>query len=310
MAIIKLKPAEKEAVWGGRKLIEEFGFSHEGDNLAEAWVLSAHPDGSSTIANGEHEGEAFADYIAANGEKVLGKNGGKYGDFPILIKFIDAKSDLSVQVHPDEEYAKKHENQHGKTEMWYVIDAEPGATLCYGCKKSVTREEFRENIDNTTLDRVMNMVPVKKGDVFFIEAGTLHAIGAGVLVAEIQQNSNVTYRVYDYGRKGVDGKPRDLHIDKAVDVTNLNPPKELDFGEHIGACEAFVTDLHELKGDSYSGVVNDDSFVSLLIIDGNGNISCGDENLSAKKGDCFFLPAGSGEYGVEGDMTVIEVRIP
>lgn len=310
MAIIKLKPAEKEAVWGGRKLIEEFGFSHEGDNLAEAWVLSAHPDGPSVITEGECAGESFADYVARGGESVLGKNGIKYGDFPVLIKFIDAKSDLSVQVHPGEEYAKANEGQHGKTEMWYVIDAEPGAMLCYGCKSEITKEEFKKNIDNVTLDRVMNMVPVKKGDVFFIEAGTLHAIGAGVLVAEIQQNSNVTYRVYDYGRKGIDGKPRDLHIDKAIDVTNLYPPKKVDFGEHIGACEAFVCDLHTLKDEIFDGVVNDESFVSLLVVDGKGRVDCGDDSMSAKKGDCFFLPAGSGAFTISGNMTVIEVRIP
>lgn len=311
MAILKLEPAKKSAIWGGRKLIEEFGKDFDGENLAETWELSAHPDGSSVIASGEDAGLTLPEYIEKYGKGVLGTNCEKFEDFPILIKLIDAKSELSVQVHPDDDYAREHENQYGKTEMWYVVDAEPGAKLCYGCKREVSKDEFRKHIEENTLDEVMNMVPVKPGDVFFIEAGTIHAIGGGIVIAEIQQNSNVTYRVYDYGRVGADGKPRELHIEKALDVVKLAPPKtDYDFGEHIGECDCFVVDLFQIDDAEMHGAATGESFVSLLVVDGEGAIENEGEAVSVKKGDSILLTAGSGEFSVKGKLTVIQTRIP
>ena len=216
MSVLKLLPAYKDYLWGGHRLVDEYNKEYDGDILAETWELSCHPDGPSRIANGRYAGKTLEEYIEAEGKGVLGTHCRRFRDFPILIKFIDAKQDLSVQVHPDNRYALKNEGQYGKTEMWYVVDAGEDATLYYGFKEEISKEEFAERIENDTVLDVLNKVPVQKGDVLFIESGTIHAIGADILIAEIQQNSNVTYRVYDYGRVGKDGKKRDLHIEKAA----------------------------------------------------------------------------------------------
>lgn len=311
MAVYRLEPAKKSAIWGGRRLIEEFGKEFDGDNLAETWELSVHPDGPCRIASGDCAGLTLPEYISKKGENILGKNCRRFEDFPILIKLIDAKADLSIQVHPDNEYAREHEGQYGKTEMWYVMDASPGATLCYGCKEKVSKEEFRQQIEDGTLDQSLNMVPVAAGDVFFIKAGTIHAIGGGILIAEIQQNSNVTYRVYDYNRKGADGKLRELHVEKALDVSELAPPqKDFDFDGHIGLCDCFITDLVKTEGSVMTVHAGEDSFICVLVVDGTGTIENGGDELTAKRGECFFAEAGSGDCRLDGDMTAIVVKIP
>ena len=219
METIKLTPACKDYLWGGEKLRQDYGIQSQLHPLAEAWVLSCHPDGPSVVATGPLAGKALPEYIQEKGPGCLGADCEKFTDFPILAKFIDAKGDLSIQVHPSNEYALAHEHQFGKTEMWYVLDCEPGATLYYGFQHQISREEFQQRIQDNTLTEVLNAVPVEKGDLFFIPAGTLHAIRKGIVVAEIQQNSNMTYRIYDYGRVGADGKPRQLHIQQALEVT-------------------------------------------------------------------------------------------
>ncbi|GFI62391.1 mannose-6-phosphate isomerase ManA [Clostridiales bacterium] len=216
MAILKLKPSYKDYVWGGTRLITEFGKDFSGDRLAEAWELSCHPDGPSYVENGEYTGSTLNEYILMEGKKVTGTKSRKYEQFPLLVKFIDAKDDLSIQVHPSDAFALENEGQYGKTEMWYIVDCEEGSSLYYGFSKEISKEEFVERIEKKTLLEVLNKVEVQKGDVLLIEPGTIHAIGKGNLIAEIQQNSNVTYRVYDYGRKGADGKERDLHIEKSA----------------------------------------------------------------------------------------------
>ena len=199
MSILKLLPAGKDYLWGGTRLIKEYNKNFNLDKLAETWELSCHPDGLCTIAEGEFAGRTLSEYLDIVGKKVLGTKCEHMEQFPLLIKFIDAKNDLSIQVHPSDEYALTHEGQYGKTEMWYIMDCQPGAFIYYGFKEAISNEEFAERIQNKTLLEVLNKVEVKKGDVFFIEPGTIHAIGSGNLIAEIQQNSNVTYRVYDYG---------------------------------------------------------------------------------------------------------------
>ena len=198
MAIVKLCPSYKDYLWGGKKLITDFYKEYDGDVLAESWELSCHKDGPSYIAAGEYAGETLEQYIIMEGKKILGRHARKFSKFPVLIKFIDAAEDLSVQVHPGDEYAIKNENQYGKTEMWYVVDCEEGASLYYGFAREVSTEELEQRIRDNTLLEVLNKIYVKKGDVLFIEPGTIHAIGKGNVIAEIQQNSNVTYRVYDY----------------------------------------------------------------------------------------------------------------
>ena len=224
----------------------------------------------------------------------------------ILTKFIDAKNNLSIQVHPSNEYALKNEHQYGKTEMWYVLDCEPGAFLYYGFDHEISKAEFEERIKNNTLTEVLNAVPVHKGDCFFIPAGTLHAICKGIVIAEVQQNSNVTYRVYDYGRVGADGKPRALHVEKALDVTLRTPPVKHDFGSHLAQGEYFTVDA---KNGAFEDTADEKSFVSLLVTDGEGELTCGGETVVVKKGDSFFLPAGSGSYAVRGTCQTLVTRV-
>ena len=223
--ILKLKPAFKDYIWGGTKLRDDFGFKSDLKKIAEGWMLSCHKDGENIIDGGKFDGKTLSEVINETGKDILGTKAQKYDFFPILIKLIDAKDNLSVQVHPNDDYALRVEGEYGKTECWYVIDCDEGAELIYGFKKKISNEEFRKRIEDNTFLDIVNHVKVKKGEFFFIESGTLHAIGKGILLAEIQQNSNTTYRVYDYNRLGADGKPRELHTEKALDVTKCEPPK-------------------------------------------------------------------------------------
>lgn len=314
MSILKLKPACKDYIWGGHRLAEEYDIAYDGDVLAEAWELSCHPDGPSVITNGKWAGKTLTEYIESQGWDVLGTHCRRFRDFPILIKLIDAKQNLSIQVHPDNRFALEKEGQYGKTEMWYVLDAQEGAYLYYGFKEEITKEEFARRIRENTLPEVLNAVSVKKGDVLFIESGTLHAIGQGIMIAEIQQNSNVTYRVYDYGRVGKDGRKRDLQIEKALAVTNRRPViRSGKSYPHIADCDYFTVDKLNLDGDIMSrveGNVSKDSFVSVLILGGEGTIICGKECVPYQKGDSLFLAAGSGSYQIAGtcDALVTSVR--
>lgn len=316
---IKLKPAFKDYLWGGTRLRDDFGKDCDFDKVAESWELSCHKDGNSVVADGEFAGLTLAQYIEKEGKSVLGTNCEKFENFPILIKLIDAKDNLSVQVHPNNEYAQRVEGEYGKTEMWYVVDCDEGASLLYGFKHNITKEEFRERIENNTLLEVTNSVPVKKGDVFFIEAGTLHAIGKGILIAEIQQNSNTTYRIYDYGRVGADGKPRQLHIDKAVDVTNLCPAKPypqsepVDMGgwtkKRLAKCEYFTVDV--INVDTSAALEADkSSFVNILVLDGGCVLSSeGNDAVELKKGDSVFIPAGLNKFELTGKCSAVMTHI-
>lgn len=318
--LLKLRPALKDYLWGGTRLKTDFGFKTDLEIVAEGWMLSCHKDGENQVENGEYQGKTLSQVLDIAGKDLLGTNGAKFDRFPILIKLIDAKKDLSVQVHPDNAYALRVEGEYGKTECWYVLDCDEGAELIYGFKKPISKEEFKARTDNNTFLEVVNKVKVHKGDLFFIEAGTLHAIGGGILLAEIQQNSNTTYRVYDYGRRGADGKLRPLHIDKAVDVTNCAPPTHAvsPEGEKIQnrdtemqlltTCDLFT--VTSVKTDSvYASTADETSFVSVLVTEGRGEIACGTDTLPLKKGDSFFIAANSGRFTIEGTVEFIETRI-
>ncbi len=304
---LKLTPTIKDYIWGGTRLRDRFGLQSDLDRLAEAWVLSCHKDGASVVQNGDLAGKTLAEAIAALGRDCLGQKGKAFAFFPMLIKLIDAKSNLSIQVHPSDEYALEVEKEFGKTEMWYVVDADEGAYLYYGFQKEISKDEFARRIAEDTITDVLNKVEVKKGDCFFIEAGTIHAIGAGLLIAEIQQNSNTTYRVYDYGRVGADGKPRELHVEKAKAVTELCPPKypvqNLQSGR-LAECPYFTVDKHDLDGEITLQVGND-SFSSLLCVSGQALVN----GVDIKAGECVFLPAGLGEVTVAGKAELIESRV-
>ena len=313
MALLKLKPSFKDYLWGGHRLVDDYQKEYDGEILAESWELSCHPDGPSYIVNGEHAGKTLREFIETEGKEVLGTNCERFEDFPILAKFIDARDSLSIQVHPDNAYALKYEGQYGKTEMWYVMDCEPGAYLYYGFNREVSAEEFAERIEKETLEEVLNKVEVHKGDVLFIEARTLHAICKGILIAEIQQNSNLTYRIYDYGRVGADGKKRELHVEKALKVTDrFSVVKNTDAYPHVADCEYFTVDKLYLDGTlmgSVKGTVDKSSFVSILFMEGEGQISCGGEVLPYRKGDSFLLTADSGDYEVYGSCEALVTTI-
>jgi mannose-6-phosphate isomerase len=311
MEPLKLQPIFKDYLWGGTKLKTDYNKQTNMEIVAESWELACHKDNKSVIINSEFAGKTLSSYIEKYGRDILGTNCDRFEYFPILIKFIDAKDNLSVQVHPENEYALRVEGEYGKTEMWYILDCEKDASLLYGFKHNISKSEFRQRIEDNTLLEVLNSVPVKKGDVFFIEAGTLHAIGSGIVIAEIQQNSNTTYRVYDYGRVSADGKPRELHIEKAKDVTHLSPPTH--DANPMGKCEHFngyskillatceYFNVNSIKVElSCKLCVDNTSFNSLLCIEGSGFINYSNEVMSVEKGDSIFIPADFGEFTING----------
>lgn len=315
MEILKLNPVFKDYIWGGTKLRDDYGFKSNLEKLAEGWMLSCHKDGENTVLNGEFKNKTLSEVVKENPE-FLGENGKKFEYFPILIKLIDAKNDLSVQVHPDNEYAMRVEKEYGKTECWYILDCDEDAELIYGFNRNLTSDEFRKAIENNTFMDAVNKVKVKKGDLFFIEAGTLHAIGKGILLAEIQQNSNTTYRVYDYGRLGADGKPRELHTEKAIDVTictpptrDTNPEGKLITGngyseQLLTKCELFNVKKISVTNE-YPDIADEKSFVSVLVTEGNGTI----DDIEIKKGDSLFIPANYGEFRICGKVDGIITRV-
>ena len=302
--IYKLSPATKDNLWGGNKL-RAYGKESASDRIAESWELSFTNGGEARIADGRSMSEAFD-------RAAWGKNAAKFEFFPTLTKFIDAREKLSVQVHPSDEYALKNEGQYGKTEMWYVVEAEKGAGLYMGLKRRATPEEFLSKVNDGTVEELLSFVEVKAGDVFFIPSGTIHAIGAGVLIYEIQQNSTLTYRLYDYMRRDKDGNLRELHVEKAMLVSDLDvykpAPRVKNSPEIIGKCEYFETAKHKLNFTKMEFDVTDDSFLALTAVGGEGVV----EGEKIKLGDTFFSPAGAGRITVETDGTLelITVKIP
>jgi mannose-6-phosphate isomerase len=312
---IKVQPIFKEIIWGGNRLKTDYNKVSDLNNIAESWELTVRDDGMNAIVGGEFDGLTMQEYIDKNGFSVVTNK--ELDRFPLLIKFIDAEDNLSIQVHPDDEYGMKTANSLGKTEMWYVIDAKPGAKLVYGLKKGCTVDTLRKAIENGSVEEQLNFVDVKKGDVFFIPSGLVHAIGAGILLAEIQQNSNITYRVYDYNRLGKDGKPRELHVKDALNVIVNRTDDEIDkirFSTNakndntLASCEYFNVEKHFIDGDLEFST-NAESFNSILCLDGNGKIEYNGESFSLVKGDSYFIPAGLGKYTVSGKVEIIVSRI-
>ncbi len=311
--LLKLTPAYKDYIWGGTKLKTEYGKQTNLDPVAESWELSCHKDGHSIISGGEFCGQTLDSVIKAN-PGMLGTNN-KGNELPILIKLIDAADNLSVQVHPNDELAKKWEGQNGKTEMWYVVEAEKDAQITYGVKSEITKEQLKDAIEKKQVESLLNSVPSKKGDVFFVDAGTIHAIGKGNLIAEIQQNSNVTYRLYDYGRVGKDGKERELHIEKGVESAVCTPiqlrptPLCSDGSRLLGSCEFFA--VKEFKLNKTQTLVADEkSYHALIVTEGCVEVSCNGFCESLCKGETMFIPAGAGEYTLCGKATVLLTSNP
>lgn len=319
-----LKPVGKDYLWGGERLKEEYNKHIDIYPLAETWECSTHPDGVSEVGSGEHNGQLLSDVLKAHPE-YMGTHPGSGTKLPILIKLIDADKDLSVQVHPDDEYAAAHENGSlGKSEMWYVLDAADNAKLVYGFRHDMDRQTLKASLHDGTIERHLRKVPVKKNDVFFIEAGTVHAIGAGCLIAEIQENSNLTYRLYDYGRIDKDGRPRQLHTDKALDVAVLKssieprqPMRVLKYQpgcavEMLCRCGYFQVErmLLNTDGNRVTMQSGSNSFLALLCVDGNVVLNTeedGKETIAFAKGDCVFVPADSFSFELKGNATLLKV---
>ena len=320
-SLYKMHPAYKDYLWGGDTLVKKYGKDSTYDITAESWELSAHPDGASNIVGGVFDGMAFDHFIRTYGDKVCGWKSKTFDRFPVLIKFIDARNALSVQIHPNDDYAFPVENEFGKNEMWYVMDAKPDSFLYCGLSRECSKEEIRERIANTTLTEVLNKVSVKPGDVVFVPAGTIHAIGAGILICEIQQNSNCTYRMYDYGRRDKNGNLRELHVDKAMDVVNVDPymPELSGFSDAVttasgstakvlSRCKYFqVTDYKIPEHEIIQ--VDDSSFKSIIVLEGDCKIRCGEEEYMAKPGESFFVSAGRKRVHVEGKCEIIVTNI-
>ena len=321
MEPLKLKPAFQNYIWGGTRLRDEFGKESDLERIAESWELSCHPAGACKIVNGSCKGMTLKEYLEQDWAARVGTGAASFSSFPVLIKLIDACQDLSVQVHPDDRYAREHEGgENGKTECWYVVDCEEGAALAYGFSRELSREEFRAHIlDGTLLDYV-RLVPVHKGDVFFIEAGTLHAIGAGILMAEIQQNSNITYRIYDYERVDDEGKPRELHIEKAVDVTKTwaapprmkRPPVQQEgfSSVTIADCPYFSTVEYHVTGQAVFPESAGESYTHILVTEGEAALIYEDGVIMPlAKGDSVFMPASFGSYMIRSsDCTFLSTR--
>ena len=285
-----LKPAVKDYLWGGQKLKTLYNIESDLDITAEAWVLSCHPNGHSTVQNGDMAGKTLAQVLDEWQQPPL----------DILVKLIDAHDKLSLQVHPDDAYAAAHHNSLGKTEMWYVLDAEPGAELICGFAQEISTEEFAAQIAAGTPEQVVAHVPVKPGDVFFISPGTVHAIGAGILLAEVQQNSDITYRVWDWGRVGTDGKPRQLHVEQALAVSETKPytltngandTKQIQGGtlRTLAECPYFATYALLLDGTAQIP-----EHVRCVLCTGGSALlhANGCEDIPLAPGACVYIPTG------------------
>jgi mannose-6-phosphate isomerase len=315
---LRLIPETKAAIWGGSRLKEQYGIASELPRVAEAWVLSVRNGAVNRIAEGDAAGMTLSDYFAAVGyDAVSPAWDGK--EFPLLVKLIDAADELSVQVHPDDTYARKTANSPGKTEMWYIVDAEPGATLIMGLAEGVDERGFADAVQAGEIKRTLREVPVQPGDSFFIPSGMLHAIGRGILIAEIQQNADLTYRVWDYDRRDADGNLRQLHIKQALDC--VRPISDSEANRLAYAKAPDNTDPSLLAASAYFTVqklnvcgsaaleVPNDSFLSLLAVSGKGELTDADGNTYAlAPGDSFFLPAGTGALTLSGELTVLLSR--
>lgn len=316
---LQFQPEFKERVWGGRDL-ERFGFRLPEGRIGEGWTIGDHPNGTTKVMNGELAGQGLDEVREKYGKEFFGAKGFSdiTGRFPLLIKLLDCQDDLSVQVHPNDDYEGLPKGELGKTEMWYVLDAKPGAKIIYGLKEGVSRESLAEAIRSNRMLDSLYEVSVSAGDAFYIPAGTVHALCAGVLVAEIQQNSDTTYRLYDYDRPGLDGKPRELHIEDSLNViayegagatrktTELKEPNEW-----LAIAESPYFTVEKGRTESrWSLETNGESFVIHIVCEGSGVLQWAGGELNVRPGDCFLIPANLGDYAFEGKLVLLRSLVP
>ncbi|GGG04635.1 type I phosphomannose isomerase catalytic subunit [Paenibacillus abyssi] len=316
---LQFKPEMKERIWGGRAL-EQFGLALPEGSIGEGWMIGDHPNGTTKVINGELAGKGLDEIRELYGAELFGSKGfsAKTGRFPLLIKLLDCNDDLSVQVHPTDSYEKLPAGELGKTEMWYILDAKPDAKIIYGLREGVDHSELEAAINEGRIMECLQEVPVKAGDAFYIPAGTVHALCAGVVVAEIQQNSDTTYRLYDYNRPGLDGQLRELHVEDSLNViayegagASRMETGGISAGEwlEIARSPYFIVEKGIVDGP-WSLSTPQDSFVILVIASGEGAVKWQNGSQTIKAGECFLLPASLGEYELDGQLTVLRSQLP
>ncbi|UGU16977.1 class I mannose-6-phosphate isomerase [Sinomicrobium kalidii] len=317
---IKFVPILKERLWGGTKLKDVLGKDIDSDITGESWELSAVKGDVSVVANGAYKGRGLQELIDEYGAGLLGESvAERFGtEFPILIKFIDAKQDLSIQLHPDDELARKRHNSFGKTEMWYIMQADEGSELIVGFNKNVSREEYTGSLEKNTLTDLLNYEKVKEGDTFFINTGKVHAIGAGILLAEIQQTSDITYRIYDFNRKDKDGNTRELHTELALDAIDYEKKddfkvrytREKNVPNTMVECPYFTTNYMDVEGHLEHRIAARDSFSIYMCVDGEAEIAVEEEKEKIRKGETILIPAGTDIVDLIADKAkLLEVYI-
>ncbi|TPN87867.1 type I phosphomannose isomerase catalytic subunit [Aquimarina algicola] len=318
---LKFHPILKEKIWGGNKLLDVLKKPVSGNNTGESWEISTVNNNISIVSNGIFAGEQLDSLIKEHKEKILGKKiYQQFGDqFPLLIKFIDAKEDLSVQLHPNDELAKKRHDSFGKTEMWYVVQADDSAQLIVGFNKDTSVEEYQEYLDNGKVIDLLNFENVSKGDSYFIKAGTIHAIGGGCLIAEIQQTSDITYRVYDWDRKDSEGKSRELHTEQALEALHfeydnshrLHYDSDINTPNNLISTTYFTTNTLNIKSNLVRDYSTIDSFKILMCVEGNGNIIHEDTSYAINLGETLLVPAKIDKVRLESDnkLKLLEVYI-
>lgn len=316
---LKFQPEFKERVWGGRSL-ENFGLDLPEGHIGEGWMIADHPNGTSSVVNGELAGLGLDAIRERFGREWFGKKGHSEtgARFPLLIKLLDCNDNLSVQVHPTDDYEGLPKGELGKTEMWYVLDAKPDAKIIYGLKDGVTRESLRKALEDGTVMDELQEISVSVGDTFYIPAGTVHALCAGVVVAEIQQNSDTTYRIFDYNRPGLDGKPRELHVEDSLNVTAFEGAGATSMktdqavpGEwlQLAASPYFIVEKGIVNG-SWPLATTEDSFTILVVCEGSGHLKWDGGEQPYSAGECYLLPASLGGYEIAGQSTVLRSYLP
>lgn len=317
--MIKFEPLLKQTLWGGDKIIPFKHLSDTLENVGESWEISGVKDNETIVSEGEYKGKSLNELVRElKGQLVGEENYQRFGDeFPLLIKFIDARQDLSIQVHPTDEIAHRQGKSRGKTEMWYALESAPGAQLYNGLKQQITPEQYKQMVENDTITDALARYEVSEGDVFFIPAGRIHAIGAGCFVAEIQQTSDVTYRIYDFKRKDKNGNYRELHTELAaesIDYTVL-PNYRAEYertkneGVQVATCPYFTTAVYDLNEPMMLDYSELDSFVILIAVKGEGTIKANGQEMSFRMGDTILLPATTGEVKVEGEVKFLETFV-
>lgn len=314
---LQFQPILKERIWGGTKLKTVLNKPITSEITGESWELSTVQGDISCVANGEWKGKLLSELIDEFPEAILGtdvyKRFGK--QFPLLFKYLDAREDLSIQVHPNDELAKKRHNSFGKTEMWYIMQADADASIIVGFKENSNAESYLEHLKNNTLLSLLDEVKVKPGDVFFLETGTVHAIGAGMVVAEIQQTSDITYRIYDFDRKDAQGNTRELHVDLALDAINyqkVETKKEYDKKQNVSNpavdCTYFTTNFIPLDGEMTVSK-NGNSFTVFMCVDGDFEMEANGRTYRYQKGDTVLIPASIVDFYLNGKASVLEIYI-